>query len=163
MGKPLDSSASFRLSPSCLSASFYRMYSFWNLISLSPPVKPVSALDQILLSISNGFNKAKQSSQTILATLDFSIAFNSFLYMCLWLNPSFCLVSNPSLYLYFFLRPLQGVPFFSVHSLTPVHSLLCFARAVSISQCYQGEIPSPCGQSRHHRLLLVLPYLASPP
>ena len=55
MGKPLDSPASFRpiSLTSCVSkllnASFYPVYSsFWNLIPFSLPVRPVSALDDLL-------------------------------------------------------------------------------------------------------------------
>ena len=92
MGKPLDSPASFRpisLSPpayqSCLNASFYPVYSsFWNLIPFSlhqAGVRPgLSTLDQILYlsqSISDGFNKPRPGSRTILSTIDFSKAFDS--------------------------------------------------------------------------------------
>ena len=56
MGKPLNSPASFRpiSLTSCVSkllnASFYPVYSsFWNLISFSLPVRPVSALDGLHL------------------------------------------------------------------------------------------------------------------
>ena len=96
-GMSLNSLASFLHmlslpgSQSFLKASFYRVYSsFWSLIlSLSPPgqfppwttlyqIRPT--LDQILFlaqSISDGFNKPRPGSRTILATLDFSKAFGS--------------------------------------------------------------------------------------
>ena len=92
MGKPLDSPASFRpsLSPpayqSFLNASFYPVYcSFWNLIPFSlsrqASFRPGwSTLDPILYlsqSISDGFNKPRPGSPTILSTIDFFKAFDS--------------------------------------------------------------------------------------
>ena len=72
---------------SFLNASYHLVYySFWNLIPFSLPTRPVSTLDslhapdQILFlsqSISDRFNKLRPGSWTILATMDFSKAFNS--------------------------------------------------------------------------------------
>ena len=84
---PLDSLFSFRpislllpASQSFLNASFYLVYSsFWNLISFSlrqagfRPRRYRPTLDQILFifqSISDGFNKPRPGSRTILATID---------------------------------------------------------------------------------------------
>ena len=92
MGKPLDSSASFRpiSLTSCvlklLNASFYPIYySFWSLIPFSLPARPVSALDGLFLiklfyisqSISDGFNKTRPDSRTTFSTIDLSKAFDS--------------------------------------------------------------------------------------
>ena len=92
MGKPLDTPASFQpfsLSPpasqSFLNALFYLLYSFfWNLAPFSlrqAGFRPgQSTLDQILYlsqSISDGFNKPKPGSRSILVTIDFSRAFDS--------------------------------------------------------------------------------------
>ena len=68
-----------------MNASFYLVYSsFWNLIPFSPRqagFRPErSTLDQILFlsqPISNGFNKPRSGSRTILSTIDFSKAFDS--------------------------------------------------------------------------------------
>ena len=69
---------------SFLSASFHPVYSsFWNIISFSPQsgFRPGrSTLDKILYlsqSISDGFNKPRSGSRTILSTIDFSKAFDS--------------------------------------------------------------------------------------
>ena len=92
MGKPLDSPASFRpiSLTSCVSKLFERIILFrllffleFNFI-LSPRqagFRPGrSTLDQILYlsqSISDGFNKPRPGSRTILSTIDFSKAFDS--------------------------------------------------------------------------------------
>ena len=81
IGKPLDSPAY----QSFLNALFYLVYSsFWSLISFSLPARPVSSwtatLNQILFlsqSISDKVNKLRSGSRTILATIDFSKAFDS--------------------------------------------------------------------------------------
>ena len=92
MGKPLDCPAFFRPISliSCVSkllnASFYPVFSsFWSLNSILSPRQAVfrrgrSTLDQILYlsqSISDGFNKPRPGSLTILSTIDFSKAFDS--------------------------------------------------------------------------------------
>ena len=92
VGKPLDSPASFRpiFLTSCVSKLFERIILFGLLFFLesnsilSPRqtgFRPgQSTLDQILFlsqSISDGFNKPRPGSQTILSTIDFSKAFDS--------------------------------------------------------------------------------------
>ena len=92
MGKPLDSSASFRpiSLTSCVSKLFERiilsrvLFFLESNSILSPRqagFRPGrSTLDQILYlsqSISDGFNKPRPGSQTILSTIDFSKAFDS--------------------------------------------------------------------------------------
>ena len=92
MGKPLDSPASFRLISltSCVSKLFERiilsrlLFFLGSNSILSPRqagFRPGrSTLDQILylsLSISDGFNKPRPGSRTILSTIDFSKAFDS--------------------------------------------------------------------------------------
>ena len=92
MGKPLDSPASFRpiSLTSCVSKLFERVILFRLLFFLesnsilSPGQAGFcpgrSTLDQILYfsqSISDGFNKPRPGSRTILSTIDFSKAFNS--------------------------------------------------------------------------------------
>ena len=94
MGKPIDSSASFRpiSLTSCVSKLFERIilsrllfFLEYNSI-LSPRQAGFhpgrSTLDQILYlsqSISDGFNKPRPGSRTILSTIDFSKAFD-----CVW-------------------------------------------------------------------------------
>ena len=76
-----------------------------------------------------------------------------FLLMYLGLRPSFSLVSRP--YAVSLLPHRTSVFFFTKFS--PACFQLCFILMVSISQrCLVGT-PSPSGQSRYHRLLLVLP------
>ena len=92
MGKPLDSPASFRpiSLTSCVSKLFERiilsrLLFFLESNSILSPrqagFRPArSTLDQILYlfqSISNGFNKPRPCSRTILFTIDFSKAFDS--------------------------------------------------------------------------------------
>ena len=92
MGKPLDSPASFRLISytSCVSKLFERiilsrLLFFLESNSILSPrqagFRPGrSTLDQILYlsqSISDGFNKPRPGSWTILSTIDFSKAFDS--------------------------------------------------------------------------------------
>ena len=91
MGKPLDSPASsLSLSPSAsqsfLNTSSYPVYSFFlESNSIFSPCQASflpgqSTLDQILFlfqSILDEFNKPRLGSQTILATIDFSKAFDS--------------------------------------------------------------------------------------
>ena len=92
MGKPLDSPASFRpiSLTSCVSKIFERIILSSLLFFLEPNFilsprqtgfRPGrSTLDQILYlsqSISDGFNKPRQGSRTILSTIDFSKAFDS--------------------------------------------------------------------------------------
>ena len=92
MGKPLDSLASFRLISLtyCVSKLFERiilsrLLFFLKSNSILPPrqagFRPGrSTLDQILYlsqSISDGFNKSRPGSRTILSTIDFSKAFDS--------------------------------------------------------------------------------------
>ena len=92
MGKPLDSPASFRpiSLTSCVSKLFERiilscLLFFLESNSVFSPrqagFRPGrSTLDQILylsLSISDGFNKPRPGSRTILSTIDFSKAFDS--------------------------------------------------------------------------------------
>ena len=92
MGKPLDSPASFRpiSLTSCVSKLFERiilsrlLFILESNSILSPGqagFRPGrSTLDQILYlsqSISDGFNKPRPGSRTILSTIDFSIAFDS--------------------------------------------------------------------------------------
>ena len=92
MGKPLDSPASFRpiSLTSCVSKLFERiilsrLLFFLESNSILSPrqagFRPGrSTLDQILYlsqSISNGFNKPRPGSRTILSTIDFSKAFDS--------------------------------------------------------------------------------------
>ena len=92
MGKPLDSPASFRpiSLTSCVSKLFERITLFGLLFFLESNsiLSPRQAgfrpggsnLDQILYlsqSISDGFNKPRPSSWTILSTIDFSKAFDS--------------------------------------------------------------------------------------
>ena len=92
MGKPLDSPASFRpiSLTSCVSKLFERiilsrLLFFLESNSILSPrqagFRPgQSSLDQILYlsqSISNGFNKPRPGSRTILSTIDFSKAFDS--------------------------------------------------------------------------------------
>ena len=57
--------------------------------------------------------------------------------------------------------PFKGVPLCSVKIFSSVPSHLRFTRMVSFPKRYQYHqigTPSPSGQSRHHRLPLVLPY-----
>ena len=92
MGKPLDSSASFR--PISLTSSVSKLFEriilsrllfFLESNSILSPrqtgFRPGgSTLDQILFlsqSISDGFNKPRPGSRTILSTIDFSKAFDS--------------------------------------------------------------------------------------
>ena len=92
MGKPLDSPASFRpiSLTSCVSKLFERIILSRLLFFLesNPTLSPRQAgfrpgrstLDQILYlsqSISDGFNKPRPGSRTILSTIDFSKAFDS--------------------------------------------------------------------------------------
>ena len=92
MGKPLDSPASFRLISltSCVSKLFEhiilsRLLFFLESNSILSPrqagFRPgQSTLDQILFlsqSISDGFNKLRQGSRTIVCTIDFLKAFDS--------------------------------------------------------------------------------------
>ena len=99
MGKPIDSRASFRpiSLTSCVSKLFERIMLSRLLIFLesnsilSPGqagLRPGrSALDQILFlsqSISDGFNKPRSGSRTILSTIDFSKAFDSVWYPALF-------------------------------------------------------------------------------
>ena len=92
MGKPLDSSAPFRSISlnSCVSKLFERIIlsrllffleSNFILSSCQASFRPgPPTLDQILFlfqSILNGFNKPRQGSRTIFATIDFSKAFDS--------------------------------------------------------------------------------------
>ena len=92
MGKPLDSLASFRpiSLTSCVSKLFERivlsrLFFFLESNSILSPrqagFRPGrSTLDQILYlsqSISDGFNKSRPGSRTILSTIDFSKAFDS--------------------------------------------------------------------------------------
>ena len=90
MGKPLDSPASFRPISlnSCVSTLFERiilsrLLFFLECNSILSPRQAGfhrgrSTLDQILyLSISDGFNKPRPGSRTILSTIDFSKAFDS--------------------------------------------------------------------------------------
>ena len=99
MGKPLDSPASFRpiSLTSCVSKLFesiilYRLLFFLESNSILSPrqagFRPGrSTLDQILylsLSISDGFNKPRPGSRTILSTIDFSKAFDSVWYPALF-------------------------------------------------------------------------------
>ena len=87
---PLSLLSSLSLSPiasqNFLNASFYLAYSsFWSFNSILSPRQASfrpgqSTLDQILFlshSISNGFSKPRPGSRTILATIDFSKAFDS--------------------------------------------------------------------------------------
>ena len=98
MGKPLDSPAFFRpiSLTSCVSKLFeriilFRLFFFLESNSILSPrqagFRPGrSTLDQILYlsqSISDGFNKPRPGSRTILSTIDFSKAFDS-----VW-NPAF--------------------------------------------------------------------------
>ena len=99
MGKPLDSLASFGpiSLTSCVSKLFERiilsrLLFFLESNSILSPhqarFRPGrSTLDQILFlsqSISDGFNKPRPGSQTILSTIDFSKAFNSVWYPALF-------------------------------------------------------------------------------
>ena len=99
MGKPLDSSASFRAISftSCVSKLFKRtilsrLLFFLESNSILSPRQAGfrsgrSTLDQILYlsqSISDGFNKPRLGSRTILSSIDFSIAFDS-----IWHPPLF--------------------------------------------------------------------------
>ena len=92
MGKPIDSPASFRpiSLASCVSKLFERMILscllfFLESNSILSPRQANfrfgrSTLDQILFlfqSISDGFNKPRTGSRTILSTIDFSKAFDS--------------------------------------------------------------------------------------
>ena len=91
MGKPLDSLASFRpiSLTSCVSKLFERIILFRLLFLESNSILSLSqagfrpgrsTLDQILYlsqSISDGFNKPRPGSRTILSTIDFSKAFDS--------------------------------------------------------------------------------------
>ena len=92
MGRPLDSPASFRpiSLTSCVSKLFeriilYRLLFFLESNCILSPHQASfrpgrSTLDQILYlsqSISDGFNKPRPGSRTILSTIDFSKAFNS--------------------------------------------------------------------------------------
>ena len=93
MRKPLYSSASLRLiSLTFCASSFYRVYSsFWNRTPFSHPTRPVgrSTLDQLFYlshAISDGFNKPKPGSRTILAIIDFSKAFDSVWHPALFLK-----------------------------------------------------------------------------
>ena len=83
---PAYLSLSAPVSQSLFNASFYLVFSsFWNLIPFFLPARPVSTLDGLhsikfctfSQSISNGFNKPRPGSQTILSTIDFSKAFDS--------------------------------------------------------------------------------------
>ena len=83
---PFGLSLSPPASQSFLNATYYLVYSsFWNSFAFFLPTRPVSALDGLTLdqilylsqSISDGFNKPRLGSWTILSTIDFSKAFNS--------------------------------------------------------------------------------------
>ena len=99
MGKPFDSPASFRpiSLTSCVSKLFKliilsRLLFFLESNSILSPrqagFRPGrSTLDQILYlsqSISDGFNKSRPGTRTILSTIDFSKAFNSVWYSALF-------------------------------------------------------------------------------
>ena len=93
MGKPLDSPASFRpiSLTSCVSKLFERiilshlLFFLESICILSPPRQAGfrsgrPTLDQILYLSqfnSNGFNKPRPDSRTVLSTIDFSKAFDS--------------------------------------------------------------------------------------
>ena len=98
MGKPLDSPASFRpiSLTSCISKLFEpiilsRLLFFLESNSILSPREASfrpgrSTLDQILClsqSISDGFNKSRPGSRTILSTIDFSKAFDSVWHLAL--------------------------------------------------------------------------------
>ena len=99
MGKPLDSPASFRpiSLTSCVSKLFERiilsrLLFFLESNSILSPRQAGfrsgrSTLDQILYlsqSISDGFNKSRPGSRTILSTIDFSKVFDSVWYLALF-------------------------------------------------------------------------------
>ena len=101
MGKPLDSPASFRSTSltSCVSKLFeriilYRLFFFLesnSILSLRQAgFRPErSTVDQILFlsqSISDGFNKPRPKSRTILSTIHFSKAFYSAWHLALFLK-----------------------------------------------------------------------------
>ena len=98
-GNPLDSPVSFRpiSLTSCISKLFKRIVLFCllfflesnSILSLSQAVvrSGRSTLDQILYlsqSISDGFNKPRPGSRTILYTIDFSKAFDSVWHLSLF-------------------------------------------------------------------------------
>ena len=102
MGKPLDSPASFRpiSLTSCVSKLFERiilsrLLFFLESNSILSPSKAGfrsgrSTLNQILYlsqSISDGFNKPRPGSRTILSTIDFSKAFDSVWHPALYHKP----------------------------------------------------------------------------
>ena len=101
MGKPLDSPASFRpiSLTSCVSKLFERSILFRPLFFVESNSIPSprqagfrpgrSTLDQILYfsqSISDGFNKPRPGSRTILSTIDFSKAFDSVWHPALFIS-----------------------------------------------------------------------------
>ena len=101
MGKPLDSPASFWAISltSCIAKLFEHiilsclLFFLESNTAISLPAWLISSLNKLfyieffILSISDGFNKPKQGSQTILATIDFSKAFNSVWHPALFQKP----------------------------------------------------------------------------
>ena len=57
------------------------------------------------------------------------------------------------------LQPHREILFFSEHSTSSAHSHICLTRMVSFSQGYQVGTFLPSGQSCHHRLFLIVPFL----
>ena len=144
MGKPLDSPASFRPISLifCASKLFERIILFLPLFFLESnsilSLRQVgshhgwSTLDQILYlsqSISNGFNKPRPSSRTILSTIDFSKAFDSVWHPAFSVN-SFQLVSLLALPVELNLSFLIGglVWFFKITKVVPFESVEVFRK-----------------------------------
>ena len=124
MGKPLDSPASFRpiSLTSCVSKLFERIILsrvlfFLESNSILSPRQAgfcpgQSTLNQILYlsqSISDGFNKPRPGSRTILSTIDFSKAFDSVWHPALFHKLSFLIDA-----LLWFFKITKAVPFESV-------------------------------------------------
>ena len=66
-------------------------------------------------------------------------------------------------YFWFLTRSFHRVPITIVLMFSSIRSHLCFTQIVSICKRYLGFLvgtPSPSGQSHHHWLSLILPYLS---
>ena len=174
---PISSLLLLSDSQSFLNTSHYLVYSsFWNLIPLFSPrqagFRPGrSTLDQILLlsqSISDGFNKPRSGSRTILFSIDFSKAFDS-----VWHSPfsinSFRLASLFALLVGLNLFFLTGalVWSFKITKVVPFESVevfrkdpflvLSFFSVHQWSPCFSAffrQLLSLCWQSGHLVLLL---------
>ena len=152
MGKPLDSLASFRpISPSsCLSKLFelimlFRLLFFLESNSILSPRQAGfhperSTLDQILYlsqSISDGFNKPRPGSRTILFTINFSKAFDSVWHPTLFhklISAGLPLALFVGINLSFLIGALLW--FFKITKVAPFESIEVFRKDPFLALCF---------------------------